>query len=194
MSDCIGMLVSFPYPIPSFSMLHAGDEASECLYVHFVSIFYFSLRVVMERPYWRIEEILAELKGLNISEVIEFGVGQLEAVDPQSAGGTTLLCFAHGNVDSSQVCPFFFPSCLSHSCASLLAFSVQASHYAGRLSGSGVGAGLVRDRTLSQPFGHYWKQRLALSQPGNYSVVVPTLNPEDQNSVINVIFQVYTKP
>ena len=66
-----------------------------------------SLRVVMERPYWRNEDILAELKGLNISEVIEFGVGQLGAVDPQSAGGTTLLCFAHGNVDSSQVCPFF---------------------------------------------------------------------------------------
>ena len=55
---------------------------------------------------WRNEEILAELEGLNVSEVVDFGISQLLA-DPRSAPstatGTTLLCFAHGNVDNNQV-------------------------------------------------------------------------------------------
>ena len=33
------------------------------------------------------------------------------------------------------------------------------------------------------------KRRISLS-PGNYSVIVPTLNPMDTNSVVNVVFQV----
>ena len=32
-----------------------------------------------------------------------------------------------------------------------------------------------------------WRVQLG---PGNYSVVVPTLNPQDENSVVNVMFQV----
>ena len=71
-------------------------------------MFVCSLRVVMERPYWRNEEILAELEGLNITEVINFGIDQL-LMDPGTGqrntdSGTTLLCFVHGNVDDTQVC------------------------------------------------------------------------------------------
>ena len=62
----------------------------------------------MERPYWRNEEILTELEGLNISEVTNFGINQL-LMDPGTRprridSGTTLLCFVHGNVDDTQVC------------------------------------------------------------------------------------------
>ena len=60
----------------------------------------------MERPYWRNEEILAELEGLNVTEVIDFGINQL-LMDPDGTrprrtdSGTTLLCFVHGNVDGN---------------------------------------------------------------------------------------------
>ena len=56
------------------------------------------LRVVMERPYWTNEEILAELEGLSLTQVVDFGSGQL-----LTGSGTTLLCFGHGNVDEMEV-------------------------------------------------------------------------------------------
>lgn len=60
----------------------------------------------MERPQWRNEEILAELEELDITQIIDFGIGQL-LMDPMESGqtgaGTTLLCFVHGNVDKTQV-------------------------------------------------------------------------------------------
>lgn len=55
-------------------------------------------RVVMERPYWRNEEILRELQGLNLTQVVEFGIDQL-----LNGAGTTLLCLAHGNIDAMTV-------------------------------------------------------------------------------------------
>ena len=33
------------------------------------------------------------------------------------------------------------------------------------------------------------KRRISLS-PGNYSIIVPALNPMDTNSVVNAVFQV----
>ena len=38
--------------------------------------------------------------------------------------------------------------------------------------------------------GHFWRRRVKLSSGTNYSVVIPALNPEDVNSVVNVLFQV----
>ena len=52
----------------------------------------------MERPYWRNEEVLTELQGLNLTQVVDFGIDKLL----QATGlGTTLLCLAHGNVDAT---------------------------------------------------------------------------------------------
>ena len=56
-------------------------------------------RVVMEHPYWRNEEILAEVQGLDLIQVVDFGIEQL-----LNGSGTTLLCFGHGNVDAMMVC------------------------------------------------------------------------------------------
>ena len=53
----------------------------------------------MERPYWRNEEILAEVQGLDLTQVVNFGTEQL-----LNGSGTTLLCFGHGNVDATMVC------------------------------------------------------------------------------------------
>ena len=69
-------------------------------------------------------------------------------------------------------------------------FLAQAKQYVHTLAGSRLGVGLLGSETILPPFGHYWQQRIRLSEPGNYSVVMPTLNPEDQNSVVNVFFQV----
>ena len=55
-------------------------------------------RVVMERPYWTNEEVLAELVGLNFTQVLDFGINEL-----LTGAGTRLLCLAHGNVDVNQV-------------------------------------------------------------------------------------------
>ena len=57
-------------------------------------------RVVMERPYWRNEEILAQLQGLNLSQVVDFGIDQLLHA---TGSGTTLLCLGHGNVNATTV-------------------------------------------------------------------------------------------
>ena len=68
----------------------------------------------MERPFWRNEEIVAELEGLNVTDVIDFGINQLLAdphTAPSTATGSTLLCFAHGNVDDNQVQYYF--SCIA---------------------------------------------------------------------------------
>lgn len=51
----------------------------------------------MERPYWRNEEVLAEVEGLNVTQVVNFGIELLHGA------GTRLLCLAHGNVDQDQV-------------------------------------------------------------------------------------------
>ena len=56
-------------------------------------------RVVMERPFWRNEEILVEVQGLNLTQVVDFGIDEL-----LDGSGTTLLCFGHGNVDVMMVC------------------------------------------------------------------------------------------
>ena len=42
----------------------------------------------------------------------------------------------------------------------------------------------------SHPVGHFSRRRVNLSPGANYSVVIPALNPEDVNSVVNVLFQV----
>ena len=52
----------------------------------------------MEHPYWRNEEVLAEVEGLNVTQVINFGIDEL-----LKGAGTRLLCLAHGNVDQKQV-------------------------------------------------------------------------------------------
>ena len=51
----------------------------------------------MERPYWTNEEVLTELQGLNLTELVDFGIDRL------ISSGTTLLCFAHGNIDADTV-------------------------------------------------------------------------------------------
>lgn len=139
----------------------------------------------MERPYWRNEEVLAEIKGLNFTQVIDFGVDQLI-----QGSGTTLLCFTHGNVNETQVInmPMHVYNIV---CFTAIYFIVQTHQYTMSMANSRFGLGLLKSQIFSQPFGHYWQQRVHLSEPGNYSVVIPTLNPEDHNSVVNVIFQVY---
>ena len=52
----------------------------------------------MERPYWTNEEVLSELLGLNLTELVNFGSRQL-----LTGSGTTLLCLAHGNVIEDEV-------------------------------------------------------------------------------------------
>ena len=61
--------------------------------------------------------------------------------------------------------------------------------YQSSLVGSLLGVGL-NPLQIPQFLGHYWQQRIILTAPGSYSVVVPSLNPEDKNSVVNVVFQV----
>jgi len=46
--------------------------------------------------------------------------------------------------------------------------------------------------TSSQPVGHFLRRRVNLTPGTNYSIVIPALNPEDVNSVVNVLFQVPT--
>ena len=41
----------------------------------------------------------------------------------------------------------------------------------------------------ADPKGQFFYHRLTLS-PGNYSVVMPALDPKDKNSVVTVVFQV----
>ena len=53
----------------------------------------------MERPFWRNEEVLMELLGLNLTELVDFGSHQL-----LTGSGTTLLCLVHGNVNENEVC------------------------------------------------------------------------------------------
>ena len=43
---------------------------------------------------------------------------------------------------------------------------------------------------LLPPSGGYQRQRVTLADPGSYSVTLPTLNPSDKNSAVNVVFQV----
>ena len=51
--------------------------------------------------------------------------------------------------------------------------------------------GVLTGHSLVCPMGQFYGKRLALSA-GNYSVIVPALNPNDNNSVVNVVFQVNT--
>ena len=46
--------------------------------------------------------------------------------------------------------------------------------------------------TSSHPVGHFLRRRVNLTPGANYSIVIPALNPEDVNSVVNVLFQVPT--
>ena len=43
---------------------------------------------------------------------------------------------------------------------------------------------------MIDPKGTLVPRRRILLSPGNFSVIVPALNPMDNNSVINVVFQV----
>ena len=54
----------------------------------------------MERPYWTNEEILTELQGLNLTELVDFGIDRLVHA---TGSGVTLLCLGHGNVDATTV-------------------------------------------------------------------------------------------
>ena len=42
------------------------------------------------------------------------------------------------------------------------------------------------------PRGDYQRKRVTLSEPGTYGMTLPTLNPSDQNSAVNVVYQVNT--
>ena len=46
--------------------------------------------------------------------------------------------------------------------------------------------------TANHPIGHFSRRRVNLTPGANYSIVIPALNPEDVNSVVNVLFQVPT--
>ena len=50
----------------------------------------------MERPYWTNEQLIAELEGLEHTDVVDFGLRQI-------LNNATLMCFAHGNVDQQNV-------------------------------------------------------------------------------------------
>ena len=54
----------------------------------------------MERPYWRNEEILAEVQELELLQVVDFG---LETLIHATGASTTLLCLAHGNINDATV-------------------------------------------------------------------------------------------
>ena len=54
----------------------------------------------MERPYWRNEEILAEVQELELPQVVDFGLGTLIHA---TGASTTLLCLAHGNINDTTV-------------------------------------------------------------------------------------------
>jgi len=43
---------------------------------------------------------------------------------------------------------------------------------------------------MNHPVGHFTRRRVNLSPGANYSIIIPALNPEDVNSVVNVLFQV----
>jgi len=44
----------------------------------------------------------------------------------------------------------------------------------------------------NHPVGHFSRRRVNLTPGANYSIIIPALNPEDVNSVVNVLFQVPT--
>ena len=52
--------------------------------------------VVMERPYWKNWQVLAELREITIEDVITHATTDLFS-------DATVLCFAHGNLNESQV-------------------------------------------------------------------------------------------
>ena len=58
------------------------------------------IRVVMERPYWRNEAVLTELRGLNLTRLVDFGIDRLVHA---TGSGVTLLCLAHGNINATTV-------------------------------------------------------------------------------------------
>ena len=142
----------------------------------------FSLcRVVLERPYWRHWELLSEVKKLGLEEIESFANNLLSNIN--------LLCFAHGNVNQSKVSvrlsvkrqfgkdsATFTKLCLS---------PLQAANYTHTLVSS-----LSSNVIQTHPVGQFMRRRVKLSSGTNYSVVIPALNPEDVNSVINVLFQV----
>jgi len=112
--------------------------------------------VVLEQPYWRHWELLSEMAGLDLDQIVHFADTLLSDI--------TLLCFAHGNLDQFQAVNY------THTLASPLSSKL----------------------TSSQPVGHFLRRRVNLTPGANYSIVVPALNPEDVNSVVNVLFQVPT--
>ena len=51
--------------------------------------------VVLERPFWRHWELLSEMESLELDQIAQFSDTLLSDI--------TLLCFAHGNLNQSQV-------------------------------------------------------------------------------------------
>ena len=124
---------------------------------------------------------MSEVKKLGLEQIVSFANNLLSNV--------TFLCFAHGNVNQSKVSirlsvkrqfgkgsATFTKLCFS---------SLQATNYTHTLV-SPLSSKLIQ----THPVGHFWRRRVKLSSGTNYSVVIPALNPEDVNSVVNVLFQV----
>ena len=72
-------------------------------------------------------------------------------------------------------------------CYTTLSILLQAMNYTQTLASP-----LSSKLTPSHPVGHFMRRRVSLSPGANYSIVIPALNPEDKNSVVNVLFQVPT--
>ncbi|CAI8033878.1 Nardilysin-like [Geodia barretti] len=121
-------------------------------------IYNYIQQVVMERPYWKLEEELAVVNDVNITadDVIQHAVKLFT--------DASFLCFAHGNINQE----------LAREYTMLVSDTLTPSPSA----------------SLLPPSGGYQRQRVTLADPGSYSVTLPTLNPSDKNSAVNVVFQV----
>ena len=100
-----------------------------------------------------------------LASVTSLNVSQVvSSVSDALFSNSTLLCLAHGNLNASLAASYLRP---------------LASALEDKLTGDSA-----------EVIGHFWRERVNLTEPGNYSVALPTLNPEDENSVINVLYQV----
>ena len=49
----------------------------------------------MERPYWKKDQLLEELRNVSVDDLLVHGVSLLQ--------NSSVLCFAHGNLNQSMV-------------------------------------------------------------------------------------------